>query len=770
VIGTSVAHYTVIEKIGEGGMGVVYRARDTRLGREVALKFLPEGVESQRPALERFRREAQAASSLSHPNICTVHDLGEHGGRPYLVLEYVEGASLRGRIPAGGLEAKQVAAIGVQIAEGLEAAHRKGIIHRDIKPENVFVTPEGGVKILDFGLAKLWETDRSLVTSGDLTELQLTRAGAVVGSVAYMSPEQARGREIDPRTDIFSLGAVLYEMATGKRAFPGTSAAEVFDAILNREPGGDHTQALPPGLGRVIARALAKDPGLRYQSAAELAAALEGIRRDPAELEPTDAVAAPSSTSRTVAVLPFRMLFGETEYSFLSLALAEAVSHDLSLEGGLELRSAGAIARYAEREIDPMQVARELRVSIIVAGSIQKLGPTVRVQVQAWEAPAGSTLLSVKLDGTLDDLFGLQDRVAEALSRGLGVRATMGFSPLPTASTEAYELYLRATERLMRWNHADTAKAIEMLRSAVSLDAAFGQGWSRLSSALVSMGALFDTDPKWIHEAKDAIRKALDLDPASPEAHSARGRMLWSPTLGFRNAEALRDLGTACNHPTRPWDAVMWRGTILSHVGLHQAALDDLDAVLHDDPDNPIANLTRGETLTWCGEHEQGLEFIRKSVRLDPSLPYGHLFLPIGLITVGDLNGAEQALQSSRGILGDDSMLLASEAILWARRGEAARARDVLEGVSRKRESVSHAHHTRHCTAAARALLGDTEGAVRELEEAARTGLPDYPAFRNDPHLAVVRHEPAFTRLMEGLEKGWRSLEAEFGDAHAAFP
>lgn len=419
--------------------------------------------------------------------------------------------------------------------------------------------------------------------------------------------------------------------------------------------------------------------------------------------------------------------------------------------------------RYASQAFDPMQVAQKLKVAVVVEGSIQTLGTNVRVQVQAWDAPGGSTILSVKLDGTLDDLFGLQDQVAETLSKGLGVRSEEPAAEPPTANPRAYEQYLRASEHLLRWSAGDTRRAIDLLRSAVTLDPGFSNGWARLSGALVGMGALFDPAPAWFEEAEGAIERALALDPGDPDAWTARGRMLWSPHHGFQNAEALRDLTKACGHPSHPYDAPLWRSVLLTHVGLHEEALAIVNEAMEIQPDDLMSMIVKGETLGWMGDSESFLEYMERGIAWDPASPYGHLLHPVPLVYLDRLDEAERAIRSARGIVGEDALLFALEGLLWAKRGEREKAASVLEVAFGKQKSVSHMHHTYHYAAAAYAIIGDGSRAVKELEAATRTGMPNYPAFSVDPHFDSLRKRPDFMNMMNQLESSWQMLRQEFG-------
>jgi non-specific serine/threonine protein kinase len=766
--GRQVLHYRLIEKIGEGGMGVVWRAEDTRLHRHVALKFVPETDSGQAGTVDRHLREARAASALNHPNICAIHDIGESEGRRFIVMELLEGRGLDTMIGHESLDLDTAAELTRQIADALDAAHTKGIVHRDIKPANIFVTERGQAKVLDFGLAKL--SAESDAASGPdeatRTALDATTPGSVMGTVSYMSPEQALGRPLDGRTDVFSLGAVLYEMITGRRAFGGTTSAAVFDAILNRAPTApvELNSEVPVELERIVNRALEKDRDRRYTDAAELHADLERLRQDgPASRRAT--ATSPPDRRKVVAVLPFTLHAGSDEDAFLGLALAEAVSHELSGKAELLVRPTSAVLRYASKKVDPRRVAEELSADLVVEGSIQKMTSNLRVQMQAWEASSRSTMFSAKTDGTMDDLFGLQDRAAEALSRGLGIRAESSPHRPPTANPRAYELFLRAGERLLSYDATDTRRAIEMLRTAVELDPGFVNGWGRLSVALVNMASLFEPDPEWYVEAEQATGRALELQPENPEAWTARARLLWSPHHDFQNGEALRILDRVCCHTPRPPDALLWFSVVLSHVGLHERAVRVSEQSIENHPDDLLAMTVKGEAVGWEGDYERNLDLMQRTIQKDPWFPYGHLFLPIPLLYLGELVEAEKAVRAARAVLPNDSMVMTAEALLWARRGEAERAKQALRVAIERRESLSHLHHSQHYAACTFALLDEPHLAVEQLEGAVKSGFPNYRAFSKDPFLASLREVEEFKRLMRRLRPTWEAYREQFGES-----
>ncbi len=421
--------------------------------------------------------------------------------------------------------------------------------------------------------------------------------------------------------------------------------------------------------------------------------------------------------------------------------------------------------RYAEQDTDPTQVTGDLNVTVVVEGSIQKLGSNVRVQVQAWDASSDSTVLSVKADGHMNELFDLQDQLAEKIGMSLGVaESDRSSAESPTRDPDAYELFLRANERLLRYTQWDTNAAIEMFRDCVKRDPQFSSGWARLAAACVNMGVLIDPDPKWLDEAAQAVKRALALDPNDPEAWTARGRLIWSPDHGFQHAAALRDLGRACEHPACPSDAILWRAIVLGHVGLLDEAISCLHQALEAQPDDLLGLLLMGEAVGWKGDSLAAVGYMKQTVARDPNHLYGNMFLATAFLYVDELDKAESAIKRGMEVAGEDPMLIVSEALLWAKRGESKRAVESLEVALGDRPSLSHAHHTYHYAAAAYATIGDGERAVQELTRAANDGLPNYPAFLQDRHFAVLRERQDFRELLADLKKRWESFKTEFGE------
>ena len=501
MIGTTISHYRIIEKLGEGGMGIVYKALDTRLERLVALKFLPPDLSDAPDARQRFITEARAASALNHPNVATVYDIGEAELRSFIAMELVEGETLKARLKAGRLSIEQVKSMGLKIAEGLQAAHSKGIVHRDIKPDNLLLTREGQIKIMDFGVAKLG--------SG----MGMTRTGTTVGTLAYMSPEQLVADDVDNRSDLWSFGVVMYEMLTGELPFRRGSEAAVIYEILNRDPTPleGHRPDAPPTLRSVISQLLQKDPAMRPASAAEVIARLRG----------TGVPAAAAAPAKTIAVLYFENLSSEKESDYFCAGITEDIITDLSKVRDLRVVPRADVLPFRNKEVNTRQVGDALRVNYILEGSVRKAGSRIRITAQLINVRDGYQLWADRFDGLVDDIFDLQNEASSKIVEALKVSVTeaekQSLAKKPTDDLRAYDFYMRGREYLNRRGRKNTEAAIRMFENALSIDADFAAAFSGLGEACASMYEWYDGRSHWLARAIEMNQEALARDPSSVE-------------------------------------------------------------------------------------------------------------------------------------------------------------------------------------------------------------------------------------------------------------
>jgi eukaryotic-like serine/threonine-protein kinase len=762
--GTRLGPYEILSPLGAGGMGEVYRARDGRLDRDVAIKVLPERLAGDPHALERFEREAKAVAALSHPNILAIHDVGSEGGVRYAVTELLDGATLREHLASGPLTPRRATEWALQIAVGLAAAHEKGIVHRDLKPENVFVTRAGHVKILDFGLAREIPVPAGTDQTGSPTAPGRTEPGTILGTVGYMSPEQARGLAADARSDIFSLGTVLYEMLSGRRPFHGDSAVETLHAILTEDPPGLDTAA-HAGMGRIARRCLEKEPAHRFQSARDVAFAIEAVSGLTApETGSTPARAPEPAGKRSVAVLLFKDLARSPENEHLGLGLADATITELASMRSLVVRPTAAILKFQGVSVDPQEAGRDLGVDAVVDGSFQRAGSRLRVTVQLVRTSDGRSLWGSKIDTTIDDVFEMQDEVSRRIAQALEVELTPSeerrLARAAKPAGRAYELYLKGRTLLFTETLDACNQAIEAFEAAREVDPNFALAWAGLAAAYARMELAFAPGLDWLERAEQMCEKALSIDPALPEGRYLRAEFLWSPKYQFDHAGAIREILAAIAARPGLVEAHDRLSVILDHVAMFDEAIAHSKEALAIYPEDAVAETHLGPTHFLAGNYEEALRLTESSATGSPGAWTLHQLVDCQ-IRLGRLSAAAEMVERVSRQFPSDVLFHPIRGVIAACERDAPRARKQMELSIQNRKAFRHYHHAQYDIACISAQLGEREHALDWLTQAARNGFPCYAFFERDPLLEPIRTEVGFRSLMSELRAecgGYRTL------------
>jgi serine/threonine-protein kinase len=735
VVGQLLSHYRILEPVGAGGMGLVFRARDERLERDVALKVLPAGSLADEAARRRFRREALAASRLTHPGIATVFDFDSESDTDFLVMELVPGETLHQRLSRGALSEAEAVGFASQIAEALQAAHELGVVHCDLKPENVNVTPRGQVKILDFGLAQLLQRGRGTVESRDHS--------AHAGTLPYMAPEQFTGEPLDARTDVHALGVLLFEMSTGRRPFEATTHAALMYSVVNAPP--TPPRQLKPDLSHalesVILKALEKRPERRYATA-------QALHEDLARLGSTEAVGAPADIS-SIAVLPLENLSGEAAEEFFADGMTEALIGNLAQVGALRVISRTSVMRYKGTRAPLIEIARALRVDAIVEGTVARAGTRVRINAQLIEAATDRHLWARSYEHDLDDVLALQAEVARTIAEEIRVRLTPSeterLSAARAVDPKAYDAYLRGRFQWNRRNAESLRRSIELFEEAIAIDPTYALAWTGLADSYNILGDMQAIAPSTTGpRAKAAARRALDLDSQLAEAHTSMAFQCmfndwdWAAAEGeFRRAIELQP-----SYAT----AHQWYGEFLTMHGRLDDAEREARLAVELDPLSTVMAVSHGDVLFFSRKFDRALSVLYGARDVDPTFVQVHTDLGRLCTQIGRHDEAIASFHAAARLNGVEPDAVPGLAYAYARAGREADARRMLEVLEarRKERFVSP-----HGLAVVHLALGDRERAFEWLEQALAEHDTALVWLRVHPRLDPLRSDPRFVDIQK---------------------
>lgn len=743
--GARLGPYEILAPVGAGGMGEVYKALDTRLGRAVAIKVLPSNLSSNSELRARFDREAKAISSLSHPSICTLYDVGHQQGHDFLVMEFLEGETLAERLKRGPLPIEEVLKVSIEIADALDAAHRRGMIHRDLKPANLFLTGHGATKILDFGLAKS-AVDTESGGAVTLSELPLTGPGAAVGTACYMSPEQARGEPLDGRSDLFSFGVILYEATTGCHPFSGATIALLFDAILNRRPKPmtELNPKTPPDLERIITRLLAKKSASRYQSAeavlGELRAANDAVCRG---FSSSDTV--PHATP-AIAVLPFANLSSDPEQEYFSDGLAEEILNALTQVSGLKVIARTSAFAFKGKNEDIRKIAETLGVTNVLEGSVRRAGGRIRVTAQLIQATDGTHLWSQRYDRELVDVFAIQDEISTAIADQLKVHLTE--HKRSPNSVAAYEAYLEGRYHAQKASPAGLAKALPCFERAIALDPSYAPAYHGMAQYYWIVAVVGLADPRvLLPKVAAASRRALELEGTMAESHAMLGAV--SLALDYDFAEAERHIRRAIELNSVALSVCLAYGQwYLPALGRFDEAVEVMKRALGHDPLSPVLRLGKGWNLLCSRRYEEAVQEFQRVLDVDPNNLGAQYYLVFARLQQKHF---EEALAIAEKVVrehGRGSFALYALGMAHAKAGHIEEARGMLAELM---ELASWTYVHAHAVADLYGALGELDLAFKWAHKAIDERDPHMLTVKGDPNFEPLRSDPRYPALLKQM-------------------